>query len=116
MSSDLTTKHCRSCQANEAPLDKEKVQNFLKNLPAWQIEESEKEIVRTLIMKDFSAAIEAIQKIATLAQEEQHHPDIHLTGYRKLKIVLSTHAIKGLSENDFILAAKINALPLDLKV
>lgn len=66
-------------------------------------------------MKDFAAAVRFLQDIAEVAEEEDHHPDIHLTGYRKLKIDLSTHAVGGLSENDFILAAKIEKLPKELK-
>jgi len=67
-------------------------------------------------MKDFMAAVKFIGCIAEIAESENHHPDIHLTGYRKLKVVLSTHAINGLSQNDFILAAKINELPVELKI
>ena len=66
-------------------------------------------------MKDFSEAIALIKAILPVAQAEDHHPDLHLTGYRKLQIVLSTHEVVGLSDNDFILAAKIEALPKALK-
>ena len=66
-------------------------------------------------MKDFSAAIALMKAILPIAQAEDHHPDLHLTGYRKLQIVLSTHEVGGLSTNDFILAAKIEALPKALK-
>jgi len=65
-------------------------------------------------MRDFMAAVKFIGCVAKLAEKEDHHPDIHLTSYRKLKIDLSTHAIGGLSENDFILAAKIDKLPESL--
>jgi len=61
------------------------------------------------------AGIEFFDKVATLAEEEGHHPDLHLQGYRQLAIELWTHAIGGLSENDFILAAKINQVPIQLK-
>ena len=66
-------------------------------------------------MKNFTAAVRLINKIAEIAESENHHPDIHLTGYRKLRIELTTHALGGLTENDFIVAAKINVLPLELK-
>ena len=59
--------------------------------------------------------VRAIGQNAEIAEAENHHPDIHLTGYRKLKIYLTTHALGGLSENDFIVAAKINALAMELK-
>jgi 4a-hydroxytetrahydrobiopterin dehydratase len=66
-------------------------------------------------MKDFASAVELITHVKDLAEAEGHHPDLHLTRYRKLVIELSTHAIKGLSENDFILAAKVDRLPKSLK-
>ena len=65
-------------------------------------------------MKNFAAAVEFITDITDIAEAENHHPDLHLTGYRNLAIELWTHAIGGLSENDFILAAKIDALPKSL--
>ncbi len=73
--------------------------------PDW---EDAKAIRRTVKCKDFLDAVSLIQKIATLAEAEDHHPDLHLTGYRTLAVELSTHAIGGLSENDFILAAKVD--------
>ena len=67
------------------------------------------------MVKDFPTAIDFFQRVADVANKEDHHPDLHLTGYRKVAIELSTHAIGGLSENDFILAAKIDQLPVELK-
>jgi len=64
---------------------------------------------------NFSAAFDFMNRIAEVAEADDHHPDLHLTGYRKLRIELATHAIGGLSENDFILAAKIDQLPKVLK-
>jgi 4a-hydroxytetrahydrobiopterin dehydratase len=61
------------------------------------------------------AAIRFFNEVARVAEEEQHHPDLHLEGYRKVAIELWTHAIGGLSENDFILAAKIDQLPVEVK-
>ena len=61
------------------------------------------------------AGVEFFNKVAALAEEEGHHPDLHLEGYRQLAVELWTHAIGGLSENDFILAAKINQIPIQLK-
>ena len=66
-------------------------------------------------MKDFLAAIDFFNKIAAVAEEEDHHPDLHLEGYRNVTIALSTHAVKGLTENDFILAAKINQIPVAVR-
>ena len=110
---NLTQKKCQPCEGIGQPLTKEQADGYLKNTPKWQIQDGA--IHREFIMKDFLAAVSLINKIAKVAQEDNHHPDIHLTGYRKLRVELSTHAVKGLTENDFILAAKINELPADLK-
>jgi 4a-hydroxytetrahydrobiopterin dehydratase len=61
------------------------------------------------------AGVQFLNKVATLAEEEGHHPDLHLEGYRQVAIEIWTHAIGGLSENDFILAAKINQIPIEIK-
>ena len=70
-----------------------------------------KSIARSIRFKNFVEAISCLNQIGDLA--EAHHPDLHLTGYRNLKVELTTHAIGGLSENDFILAAKIDLLVAD---
>lgn len=82
----------------------------LGRVPGWTLAEDGKAIHREYKMKDFMAAVEMVNRIARLAQEQDHHPDIHLTGYRNLRIELSTHDAGGLSEKDFIQAARINAL------
>ena len=66
-------------------------------------------------VKDFSAGLEFFRAVGDIAEAENHHPDLHLEGYRNVWIENSTHAISGLSENDFILAAKIDRLPVKLK-
>jgi len=112
---ELRKKKCKPCEGDLSPMGKEQTESYLANLPEWTLAEDGKSIRKSYLMKGFSAAASLIQKIAEIADAEDHHPDIHLTGYRKLLIELSTHAIKGLSENDFILAAKIEALPKELK-
>ena len=84
--------------------------NNLKNLPGWKYGAGKKTIETRIRCKDFLSAIRLMGRIAKLAETADHHPDFHLTNYRKLTIELSTHAIGGLSENDFILAAKIDAI------
>lgn len=66
-------------------------------------------------MKNFMAAVSLIRRIASLAEAADHHPDLHLTGYRRLKIELTTHSEGGLTKKDFSLAAKIERLPKKLK-
>jgi 4a-hydroxytetrahydrobiopterin dehydratase len=113
--SDLSQKKCVPCEGGIAPLSSEKAESYLKEFPDWKLLSDGKAIRADYLMKDFMAAVGLIQAVAQVAESEDHHPDIHLTGYRKLAIELSTHAIGGLSENDFILAAKIEKLPKELK-
>jgi 4a-hydroxytetrahydrobiopterin dehydratase len=112
---ELQQRKCKPCEGGVAPLSQAEAKAFLANLAGWDLSAEGKAIGRTYVMRWFMDAIECIQKIAEVAEAEDHHPDIHLTGYRRLRIELSTHAIGGLSENDFILAAKIEALPKQLK-
>ncbi len=87
----------------------------MKEVPGWVLTEDSRGIYQDYVTKNFMAAVEFINKIAAIAESEDHHPDLHLTGYRRLRIDLLTHAINGLSENDFIVAAKINKLNVALK-
>jgi 4a-hydroxytetrahydrobiopterin dehydratase len=82
----------------------------LRKLSGWTLANGDKAIRRDYVMKDFLAAVDLIRRIAPRAQKMDHHPDLHLTGYRKLKVVLSTHDAGGLSLKDFRLAAEIEAL------
>ena len=102
-------------EGDVSPLSLKEAQTLLQQLPGWFLSADGKEIRREWLMKDFMAAVRFIQAIAEEAEREDHHPDLHLTGYRKLMVALSTHSIGGLSKNDFILAAKIEDLPKDLK-
>ena len=86
------------------------VRPYLANLPGWELSPDGTAVTRAFVMKSFSAGIDLITRIAAAAEEEGHHPDIHLTGYRTVRIDLSTHAIGGISMNDLIMAAKIDAL------
>jgi 4a-hydroxytetrahydrobiopterin dehydratase len=112
---DLRQKHCRPCEGGVPPMSNDEVAAQLKAIPHWQLSQDGKRIHREWTAKDFLAGIEFFQQVAKVAEAEQHHPDLHLEGYRKVRIELSTHAIGGLSENDFILAAKIDALPIQEK-
>ena len=87
---------------------------LLRKIPGWRLSQN-KTIYRELNMKNFLAAVDLIKRIAKIAESQNHHPDIHLTDYRKLRIELTTHDANGVSELDFIQAAKINQLPVKLK-
>lgn len=111
----LREKKCQPCEGIGKTLDAAKVKDYLPLTPGWVVDAEGKGITREFVMKNFLAAVRAIGHIAEIAEAENHHPEIHLTGYRKLKICLTTHALGGLSENDFIVAAKIDALTMELK-
>ena len=105
----LASRKCKPCEGGTEPLPRSAAQQLLEDIQGWELVEG-KLLRKTVKRKDFLDAISLIQKIAPIAEAEDHHPDLHLTSYRKLTIELSTHAIGGLSENDFILAAKIDQL------
>ncbi|MBI2105191.1 MAG: 4a-hydroxytetrahydrobiopterin dehydratase [Candidatus Omnitrophica bacterium] len=105
----LAQRKCKPCEGGSEPLPASAAQTLLADLKGWELIEG-KTIRKTVKCKNFLDAVGLIQRIAPVAEAEDHHPDLHLTGYRKLAIELSTHAIGGLSENDFILAAKIDQL------
>jgi 4a-hydroxytetrahydrobiopterin dehydratase len=88
---------------------------LLASVPGWELSTTGKAIRRQWVARNFLAAIDFFNAIAALAEREGHHPDLHLEGYRNVAVEISTHAIGGLSENDFILAAKIGELPIVLK-
>ena len=111
----LSTKKCIPCEGIGKVLTAQEINDFLNKVPGWQQISDHKAISKDFVMKNFMAAIRFVNNIAKVAEEENHHPDIHLSGYRKLRVELSTHALGGLTQNDFILAAKINELPAELK-
>jgi len=105
----LTNKKCVACEGNEKPMSEQEYKTLLKQVNGWRVARK-KEIIRNFVFKNFKLAIDFINKVARLAESEGHHPDILLHAYKKLTISLTTHAIGGLSENDFIMAAKINKI------
>jgi 4a-hydroxytetrahydrobiopterin dehydratase len=112
---ELVRKKCSPCEGGVPPLSDDQARAFLVNVPGWELTEDGQRIRRRWVAKNFVAGIDFFNKVAALAEQEGHHPDLHLEGYRNLAIELWTHSIGGLSENDFILAAKINELPIALR-
>lgn len=106
---ELAQKECIPCEGNIAPLSHEKNEELLEELNQWVLVE-DKHIEKTIQFKDFKEALRFVSRVGHIAEAENHHPDLCLFDYKKVKVVLSTHAIKGLSENDFIIAAKIDEL------
>ena len=112
---DLTKKRCVSCETGAAPLSPEQISLLMTAVPNWKLAADSKRIRREWRLRDFLTALDFFQRIGSIAEIEDHHPDLHLVGYRNVTIELSTHAVGGLTENDFILAAKIDELPVALK-
>jgi 4a-hydroxytetrahydrobiopterin dehydratase len=112
---ELRDKKCKPCEGGVPPVSNDEAEKLLKKLPGWRLSDDGKSIRREWVAKNFVAAMDFLNDVAELAEDEGHHPDFHLVGYRNVAIELWTHAIDGLSENDFITAAKIDELPIRLK-
>ncbi len=103
----LTEKRCVPCEGGMPPLSHDQIQPYLPEVPGWVITESDKKIKRELRFKDFREAMAFVNRVAELAETEGHHPDIAIS-YAEVTLRLWTHIAGGLTENDFILAAKID--------
>jgi 4a-hydroxytetrahydrobiopterin dehydratase len=112
---ELTKKHCASCEKGVPALSQVEAQALLAGLPQWRLTADGNRIRREWRVKDFATALDFFGQIGRIAEAEDHHPDLHLVKYRDVSVELSTHALGGLSENDFILAAKIDRLPVKIK-
>ena len=112
---NLARKHCVPCEGGVAVLKRADAVALLETLPGWKLVARGKRIRKEWVVKNFLAGIDFFQRIAKLAEAEGHHPDLHLEGYRQVAVEIWTHAIGGLSENDFILAARIDRLPVARK-
>jgi 4a-hydroxytetrahydrobiopterin dehydratase len=112
---ELQKQKCQPCEGGVSPLPQAEAERLLAGLPQWRFTADGKAIRREWRVKDFATALDFFRRVGDVAEAEDHHPDLHLTGYRNVAIELSTHALGGLSQNDFILAAKIDVLPVALK-
>ena len=102
----LLEKHCQ----RDAPLlQQNEVQNLLTRIPDWQSSEDGKSISRTFRFADYGQTIAFVNKVAAIADEQDHHPDM-LVSYNRCTVTYTTHSAGGLSENDFIIAAKIDSI------
>lgn len=106
--SDLAQKKCAPCEGGMEPLAKEAASELSKKVVGWELHDAI-QIKKKFKFKDFKEAMSFVNRVAEIADGEGHHPDIHIY-YNRVELLLTTHAIGGLSENDFIMAAKINSL------
>ena len=104
---DLAKKKCKPCEGGVAPLSPEQVKPMLKGLQGWNVEGGK--LAKSFSFANYYETMAFVNTLAWISHREDHHPDLGV-GYNTCKVAYVTHAIKGLSENDFICAAKVNAL------
>jgi 4a-hydroxytetrahydrobiopterin dehydratase len=107
---DLLNGQCREYPAGSPTLTVAEVQERLPLVPGWELVDDGKGLRFTERMTDFQTAIDFVVEVAKVAEEQQHHPDIQVRSYRTLQLDFSTHSIGGLTDNDFIMAVRVNAL------
>lgn len=108
-SCNLTDKHCAPCEGGVEPMQEQEARSMLEDLPGWSLSEDGKMISRRFKFKGFYKTMSFINAMAWVVNKENHHPDFS-AGYDFCEVGFTTHAIDGLSENDFICAAKVSAL------
>ena len=111
----LTQKRCLPCEGGVEPYTAEQAKAQLEKLEGWYLTNEGERIRKDWTAKNFMAGLGFFNKVAEVAEADGHHPDLHIAGYRNVSVELWTHAIGGLSENDFILAAKIDQVPIECK-
>ena len=104
----LTQKTCVPCEGGVEPLGRETIEKLAAETPQWRVE-NDHHLTRSFKFKDFASALEFVNRVGEIAEAEQHHPEIRL-GWGHADIDVWTHAIDGLHENDFIVAAKIDRI------
>ena len=105
----LAQKRCVPCEGGTSPLTRPQAEELLKQVNEWSLSSDAQNISKKFTFKDFDAAMVFANKVTSIAETENHHPDLHIS-WGKVIVELTTHAIGGLSENDFILAAKIDKI------
>ncbi len=105
----LTEKTCTPCRGGEPPLTVGEAERYLAETPGWSLIEEGSRIERKFKFKNFAEALQFVNQVGEIAEEEGHHPEIRF-GWGHCTVVFYTHKIDGLHENDFIMAARVNAL------
>ncbi|MBI5419246.1 MAG: 4a-hydroxytetrahydrobiopterin dehydratase [Deltaproteobacteria bacterium] len=105
----LAAKACEPCRGGVAPLTAEEAGRYLLETPGWTLSDDATSIERAYTFRNFALAMEFVRKVGDLAEREGHHPDIAF-GWGYCRIAFQTHKIRGLHENDFIMAAKVDEL------
>ncbi len=105
----LSEKKCKPCEGGASPLTQEKTNDLLSQLNEWALDKTATAIQKTFHFKNYFRTIGFVNAVAWIANQEEHHPDLTVS-YNRCNVSFTTHAIKGLSENDFICAAKVDQL------
>ena len=105
----LSARRCQPCQAGTPPLARDRAQELMRQLSGWELNEPATEISRTFRFKNYYETMAFVNAVAWVSHREDHHPDVTV-GYKQCRVEYMTHAIGGLSENDFICAAKLDKL------
>ena len=106
---------CGPCSSLDpsAILSNEAIESEIKRVPLYELADGGKKLTRSFIAKNFQAALDFLAAAGAIAEREGHHPDFHLTNYREVEVVIFTHKVGGLTLNDFVLARKLNAAPIE---
>ena len=104
---DLTNKQCKPCEGGVPPLSQDEINKLLEQMDGWM--QFDRLICKTFEFKNYYQTMAFVNAVAWLSHREDHHPDLNV-GFKQCRVEYSTHAINGLSENDFICAAKVDAL------
>jgi len=106
MASELAEQQCVPCEGGVPPMEKDKAEQMLSQLNGWTIEQ-QYHLTRTFKFRNFAKALDFVNRVGEIAEDQNHHPDIHLA-YGKAKVEVWTHKINGLTESDFVFAAKVD--------
>jgi 4a-hydroxytetrahydrobiopterin dehydratase len=109
--SDLAARRCKPCEGGMAPLSPAQAQELLRQVSGWTLAADAKTLRREFVFRDFYRTMSFVNALAHVANIEDHHPDLEV-GYNYCHVTYTTHAVGGLSENDFVCAAKIDLIPL----
>jgi 4a-hydroxytetrahydrobiopterin dehydratase len=110
---ELAERKCKPCEGGTAPLAPAEATELLKQLSAgWSLSENARAIRREFSFRDFYRTMSFVNALAHVANIEDHHPDLEV-GYNYCRVIYTTHAIRGLSENDFVCAAKVDLIPIN---
>lgn len=105
--SSLSEKRCIPCEGGVDPLTRAQAEDMIPHVPGWALSDDGKRLTRSFPFKDFASALAFANAVGKVAEEEWHHPDMRVS-WGRVELTFTTHAIRGLAENDFIMAAKVN--------